>query len=338
MSTITNNKPSTFTSLLSTLVQKDGGVILIVSDLSNSRLLLKTHLTSSGHQAILWRSGQDILQLTDEHEIDIIVLEMPLKHQDGYQVCRLLKNNPRTQLIPIILLTESFHEEIATKGYSAGADDFLNKPINRLELLARIRSLIRIKRLYNVLEQKISELEQTQNRLKEMAIRDELSGVFNYRFFHQQLYYEVSRSIRFEYPVSLIIFDIDNFKKYNDTYGHPQGDKIIKRFAQLLKDNIRKVDILSRYGGDEFALLLPGTDRKFAVSVAEKLRSIIEHAYFPSKKTAQKGITFSAGVACFPRDAKDAEELLQLSDIALYVAKEKGKNQTATVDNVHDTI
>jgi len=336
MSKKQQNKPPVFSSYHHLV--EGGGNILVVSDYSNSRLLLRTHLASSGHNTVLWLSGQNILQLIDENEIDVIILDIPLKYQDGYKICRLLKSNPETQWIPVILLTDSFLEDTAFKGYSAGADDFLNKPVNRLELLARVRSLIRIKRLTRALEDKISELEQTQKRLKEIAIRDELSGTYNYRFFQQQLSHEVARSIRFKYPVSLIIFDIDNFKKYNDTHGHPFGDKIIRRFAQLLHENIRKVDILSRYGGDEFALILPGTEKEFAVNVAEKLRSVIEHAYFPGEGKPKKGITFSAGTACFPQDAKDSEELLQLADIALYIAKEKGKNQTATTDSVNDTL
>lgn len=337
MSTITTSEKCPVGLPFSSYAKEGGGSIIIVSEHSNSRLLLKTHLASSGHNTILWRPGQNIFDLIENYQIDVIILDMPIQHQNGYQVCRLIKKSPRTQFIPIILLIEFYDEQIVSKGYYAGADDFINKPVNRMELLVRVQSLIRIKRLYDALEEKILELEKIQNRLKELVIRDELSGVFNYRFFRQQLYHEISRSIRFKYPVSLIIFDIDNFKKYNDTYGHPQGDKIIKRFATLLKENIRKVDILSRYGGDEFALILPGTERRFAVDVAEKLRSIIENAYFSGGKKSQKGITCSAGVAGFPADANDAEELLQLADIALYVAKENGKNQTATTDTIYDT-
>ncbi|MBN1780301.1 diguanylate cyclase [bacterium] len=324
-------------SAFSSLLKREKGIILLVSDVHNSRLLIRTHLSSAGHRVVVWHPGDNVITMAQEHQTDIVILDMPLLHEDGYVLCRLLKKNPKTELIPVVLLTEYFHEETADLGYSAGADDFLNKPVNRLELLARIRSLIRIKHLYEALEEKILELENTQNRLQELVIRDELSGVYNYRFFQQQLHQEILRSLRFEYPVSLIIMDIDNFKKYNDQFGHPQGDKIIKRFASLIKDNIRKVDILSRYGGDEFALILPNTSRQAAISVADKLRSVVEHAYFPGAKRAQKGITLSAGVASYPADAMDAEELLQLSDIALYMAKEKGKNQIASVDSVHDS-
>ncbi len=316
---------------------KPGGMVLIISDGSSSRLLLKTYLTNEGYRVVLWHNGQNLLALIQEYRVDIIILDLPLKMHDGYSICRLLKENPATQWIPVVILIEYSREDATIQGYRAGADDFINKPIHRIELLARIRSLIRIHRLYDALEDKIYELQETQNRLKELAIRDDLSGVFNYRFFRQQLYHEVSRSMKFEYPVSLIIFDIDNFKKHNDTYGHPHGDKIIKRFATLLKENIRKVDILFRYGGDEFALILPGTDRVFAVNLAEKLRVVIEHAYFFRKERSEIKITASAGVACFPSDAKDAEELLQLSDIALYIAKENGKNRVATVESEHDT-
>lgn len=325
-------------SPLNPSLHKGEGKLLIISDSAENQKLLESCLNAMNHTTVFRQSAQDVLKIIENDKIDIVLLDMPLKHQNVYKICRLIKKNLATPLIPVIILTDDFHEDIISLGYNAGADDFINKPVNRLELLVRIRSLIRIKRLYDTLESKIEELEETQNRLKELAIRDELSGVFNYRFFRQQLYHEVSRSVRFEYAVSLIIFDIDNFKSYNDTYGHPSGDKIIQHFASILKENIRKVDILSRYGGDEFALILPGTEREFAVSMAEKLRTLVENAYFPTNKNPKKCITFSAGVACFPIDARDAEELLQLADIALYVAKERGKNQTISIHTVNDAI
>lgn len=338
MSTITENKGIKPQTNGSGQVPGSSGPVLVISDSSSTRLLLKTYLASAGFEAINWLPNENILHLIENHGVHVVLLDIPMKRHDGYRVCRLLKNNPKTQYVPVILLCDYNLEERSMKGYAAGADDFLNKPVNRLELIVRVRSLCRIKLLNDALEEKIKELRQTQYKLKELVVRDELSGAFNYRFFKQQLAQEISRSQRYQIPVSLIIFDIDNFKKYNDSYGHPQGDKIIKRFAHLIQENIRKVDILSRYGGDEFSLILPGANFDATVTVAEKLRSLVENAYFPGRNKPLRNITVSAGIATFPEDAKDAEELIQLADIALYLAKDRGKNQTASVKNIDDSL
>jgi diguanylate cyclase (GGDEF)-like protein len=338
MSTITENRGVKPLTTESNQFSGSAGPVLIISESSSTRLLLRTYLASAGFESIDWQPNENIIQLIENHRVHVVLLDIPMKRQDGYRVCLLLKKNPKTQYVPVILLTDYTLEERSMKGYEAGADDFLNKPVNRLELIARVRLLCRIKQLNDALEEKIQELRQTQYKLKELVVRDELSGAFNYRFFKQQLAQEISRSQRFRNPVSLIIFDIDNFKKYNDTYGHPQGDKIIKRFAHLIQENIRKVDILSRYGGDEFSLILPGTNFDSSVTVSEKLRTLIENAYFPGRNKPLRNITISAGIATFPEDAKDAEELIQLADIALYLAKDRGKNQTASVKNIDDSF
>jgi diguanylate cyclase (GGDEF)-like protein len=158
-----------------------------------------------------------------------------------------------------------------------------------------------------------------------------LTGLYNYQHFKQKLQVEIARSKRYGLPVSLLMMDIDFFKMYNDHFGHPLGDRILRRFSNLLFEHVRQIDILSRYGGEEFSLILPGTAKESAKVVAEKLRTLIEKSYFPlSEKLPFGRVTMSVGLACYPDDAKNEEELIRLADQALYRAKKEGRNRTVT--------
>jgi diguanylate cyclase (GGDEF)-like protein len=306
-------------------------VILIVDDETSNRLLLNTYLKSAGYEVIVAKSGEEAIEMIRFDPPSAVILDVMLPKMNGFEVCKYLKESRETYFIPVILVTALRGNDERLKGSEVGADDFIAKPFNRIELLTRIKSLLRIKRLHETLHQKVDELEKTQKKLKQMAVTDGLTGLHNYRAFRNQLHMECSRSDRFGLPFSLLMLDIDHFKKYNDSFGHPNGDKVLRRFARLLYDNIREVDFLARYGGEEFVLILPGTDKNSAVTVSEKLRNLVEHCPFPHEKKSYAGrITMSAGIASYPLDTKDEDELIQLSDQALYKAKKNGRNCTAT--------
>jgi len=306
--------------------------ILIVEDETNIRYLLETYLTSEGYGVRVARNGEEALKMVADNPPSAIILDILLPGMDGYEVCRRLKNSKSTDFIPIIMVTALRGNQERIQGTEAGADDFISKPLNRVELLTRIKSLLRIKRLHEALEQKIKELEIAETKLRKLAVTDGLTGLFNYRAFRQQLHLEVSRSQRFGLPVSLLMMDIDHFKMYNDHFGHPNGDRVLKYFAQLLHKNIREVDFLARYGGEEFVVILPGTDKKSAKIVGEKLRRPVEHYPFPFEKKLPTGIvTMSVGVASFPQDTQDEKELIRLADRALYKAKKGGRNRTVAI-------
>lgn len=185
---------------------------------------------------------------------------------------------------------------------------------------------------FNVMAQKLGdrteEMKLMNKRLIGLSVTDDLTQVFNYRYFYARLNEEVHRSMRSRALFSLVLMDIDNFKKYNDTYGHRQGDMILAKLAGLLKATLRSTDILARYGGEEFAAILPSTEKENAVLMGERLRKAVEEAEFISLDGVPLGrITVSVGVAAFLVDAKDGEELVKKADAACYVAKEKGKNR-----------
>jgi len=306
--------------------------ILVVEDETNNRFLLKTYLTSDGYQVKIAKNGEDALHIVVEDPPSAIVLDVLLPNMDGFEVCRRLKSSEITSFIPVIMVTALRGDEERIKGIEVGADDFVQKPFNRVELLTRIKSLLRIKRLHEALKQKVDELEKTKAKLRKLAVTDGLTGLYNYRAFRQQLHQEISRSKRFNLPVSLLIMDFDHFKVYNDLFGHPNGDKVLKLFAKRIYQNIRDVDCFARYGGEEFVLILPGTDKKAAKIVAEKIRSLVEKSSFRfEEQLPTKRITISIGVASFPQDTDDEEEFIQLTDKALYRAKKSGRNRTVSV-------
>lgn len=181
------------------------------------------------------------------------------------------------------------------------------------------------------------------SRTKELAIRDELTGIYNRRHFLQMLNLEIKRAERYERPLSLLMIDVDHFKNFNDTYGHLKGDEVLKELAQLLKKNLREVDILARYGGEEFVVMLTDTNMKDAISVASKLRELVQMNLIidtPKAITSQgeallKNITISVGVSSYPECSSSPEELLNSADMALYMAKHKGRNKVYAYQSGH---
>ncbi len=302
--------------------------ILIVDDVPVNVQLLKTHLEAMGYQTLAAEDGLEALEKARSERPDLILLDVMMPKLNGFEVCRTLKQDERTQFIPIIMVTALNDVEDRIRGIEAGADDFISKPFNKLELLARVKSLLRLKQLHDELEEKLKELEEAREQLQELAITDGLTGLYNYRFFRERLGQEIDRAERHNLNLSMIMMDIDYFKNYNDTHGHPAGDVVLSTIASLLRNNVRKIDIPARYGGEEFALILLETNLENAAKVAEKLRRVVEEHPFPMEETQPGGrLTISAGVATFPEDAKTADDLIAVADRRLYRAKELGRNR-----------
>lgn len=302
--------------------------VLVVDDIQLNRKLQKTYLEAEGYEVVLAQDGIEALKRIEEESPDLILLDIMMPKMNGFQVCRRIKSDDRTRFIPVIMVTALNELEDKIKGIDSGADDFISKPFHKLELLARVKSLLRIKHLHDALEEKIRELETVQEQLRQLAITDGLTELYNYRFFKEQLHLEISRAKRHNINVSIAMIDIDYFKNYNDTNGHPAGDIVLKNIAQLLSSNIRKIDIAARYGGEEFALILVETDKQAATYVATKIKKLVEQHRFQYEETQPNGkLTISMGVATFPDDAIKPEELVSLADKRLYQAKKNGRNR-----------
>mgnify|MGYP006298332737 CR=1 FL=1 len=304
-------------------------IVLVVDDEKNNRRLVDAYLSAEDYDVRLAKSGEEALEIIHEAIPRVIILDVKLPGISGYELCRRLKSNEKFTFIPIVMATALRGNEQRRKGIEAGADDFINKPYNRIELITRIKSLVRISRLHSALALKVRELEKAQKKLGKLAVTDGLTSLYNYRAFRHQLHLELSRAERFAMSVSLLMIDIDRFKNYNDRFGHPAGDTLLQQFAKLLKRNVRELDCVARYGGEEFVIILPGTEKKSAGIVAEKIRSFVARAPFLHvDKLKKKMITVSIGCATYPEDTKDEEQLIKLADKTLYQAKENGRNQT----------
>jgi two-component system, cell cycle response regulator len=302
--------------------------ILIVDDIPVNIQLLQNYLGTAGFQTVSAGNGEEALERVRDTKPDMILLDVMMPKMDGFEACRLLKKNEETSYIPVIMVTALNELDDKIKGIEAGADDFITKPFNRLELLARVKSLLRVKFLHDQLQEKIKQLEIAKERLRELAVTDGLTQLFNYRYFREYLDTEIRRAARHHLYVSMVMMDIDFFKHYNDLHGHPAGDQVLRTLAQLMRDNLRSIDVAVRYGGEEFTMVLPETNRTQACIVAEKIRKLVEKQRFAHEEQQPNGkMTVSMGVASFPEDAGDAEDLIKKADLRLYMAKSQGRNK-----------
>jgi diguanylate cyclase (GGDEF)-like protein len=307
--------------------------ILVVDDIPANTQLLKSYLLPAGYAVIIANDGEDAVKKVNIHKPDLILLDIMMPKLDGFQVCKTLKSNELTTYTPIIMVTALNDVEDKIKGIEAGADDFITKPLNKMELSARVKSLLRIKNLQDQLQEKVKQLEIAKERLSELAVTDGLTGLYNYRFFKEYLVREIRRASRFHLFISLIMLDIDYFKNYNDTHGHLAGDEILKTLAQLMVTNLRSIDVAARYGGEEFVLVLPETNKTAARIVAEKIQELVENYKFPLGETQPNGrITVSMGIATYPDNGSSVEELINCADRRLYGAKTGGRNKVMESD------
>lgn len=305
--------------------------ILIVDDIPVNIQLLQNYLGSGGYQTVTASNGEEALVRVKETKPDMVLLDVMMPKMDGFETCRTLKKSEDTSYIPVIMVTALNELEDKIKGIEAGADDFISKPFNRLELLARVKSLLRVKFLHDQLQEKVTQLELAKERLREMAVTDGLTQLYNYRYFREYLDQEIRRAARHHFFVSLVMLDIDFFKHYNDQHGHPAGDQVLRGIAKLMRDNIRSIDVAVRYGGEEFVMVLPETNRSQACVVAEKIRRMVEKQRFPHEEQQPNGnLTISVGLAVFPEDATEAEDLIKKADLRLYLAKGQGRNKVVS--------
>lgn len=326
--------------------------ILIVDDDQDMQLLLKTYLKKMEDCSVFFTETAaetyEILKFEKpeaEAEIDLIILDIVLKEENGIEICRKIKNSSRYQDIPIIMITAHGDATVLKDAFAAGASDFIRKPINKIEFMARIKSALklrkeikeRIKREKKLL-QLSTELQKVNKKLEKIALQDGLTGLANRRLFDETLEKEFKRSKRKQTELALIMADIDNFKAYNDTYGHQEGDQCLKKIAAVLEENAKRAsDLAARYGGEEFAIILPDTDLEGASKLAENIRKkIIDLKIEHKNSNTHEYVTVSFGVSKIDNIAEVNEQLIKdfikTADDALYQAKENGRNRVLAVE------
>ncbi len=307
-----------------------GETILLVEDDPVQAKVTFDYLEKQGYHAILARDGKSAIKIVKTEPVDVILLDLVLPDIDGNEVCRWLKLNHDTKGIPIIMLTvkSSTMEKVA--GLKAGADDYLPKPYNEVELNARIFASLRTKALQDELREKNRQMEIVLSQVETLAITDPLTELFNRRHFEAAIEKEFNRTVRYKSPTSCVMIDIDHFKSINDEYGHRTGDMVLREIAKIIKDCLRKVDTIARWGGEEFVVLLPGTGKEKAFTAAERIMKTVSGHSFSG---ISKQITVSIGIASVPESSIDnAEKLIDASDNALYEAKSKGRNCIASAN------
>ena len=293
--------------------------ILIVEDDATSAKLIARYLSMIPCQLKIVDNGEQALRIASSHHIDIMLLDLMLKTIDGIEVCRTIKSNEQTIPIQVVMITSLTDTKSKLMCIEAGTDDFLVKPINKDELRARIKSLLKKKAYLDRLLAKVDGALYA-------AITDKLTGVYNHGYLKHFIELECKRSIRHQHRLALLMVDVDNFKKFNDQYGHQCGDCALNRIAKELKSNVRDIDLVARYGGEEFSIVLPYADLTAAENIARRiLQSISDHCKIKNAPNAR--ISVSIGISIFPDFCDTSEEFLRTADLALYQAKSKGKNR-----------
>ncbi|MGD0585547.1 MAG: diguanylate cyclase [Oryzomonas sp.] len=258
--------------------------------------------------------------------VDVILCDLEMPRIDGFKFLNMIKARPDLQDVPVIILTGMNDRELKIKGLEQGASDYITKPFDPEELVARVKIHLKIKHLQD-------DLKRTNELLLELSNTDHLTGLFNRRYLMDALEKEFQRNLRKGGNLSLIILDIDHFKKVNDTYDHLQGDVVLNKVALQLQKELRSYDIAARYGGEEFVALLPDAMLKEALFVAERVRQAVQGTKF-SGALASLSITVSMGIATLPTpDGTTVDNFIKMADDALYLAKANGRNRVEYLTN-----
>lgn len=252
--------------------------------------------------------------------VDIVLCDIEMPRMDGFKFLGMMKGRPEISDTPVIILTGNDEREMKLKGLEQGACDFITKPFDPEELVARMKVHLKIKHLQD-------DLKRSNELLLELSNTDHLTGLFNRRFLMECLDKEVQRARRKDGLVAILMLDIDHFKRINDTYGHLQGDVVLQKVALHIQKELRSYDIAARYGGEEFVTILPDTTLKEAFNVADRIRLSVQSMRFAGDLSNER-VTVSLGVAVFPAPGlNDIDSLLRAADDALYHAKERGRNR-----------
>ncbi|SIN84373.1 response regulator receiver modulated diguanylate cyclase [Singulisphaera sp. GP187] len=300
--------------------------ILVADDESTPALFLRRTLERLGHEVVVASNGLEAWERLQADAFRLVITDWMMPGLDGLDLCRRIRGRGDSSYIYIILLTarEGLQDRLA--GLTAGADDFLSKPMDPAELAARVGIAGRIVAMQE-------ELERKNVQLAELATTDGLTGLKNRRCFDEALTTACSFAVRCGYPLSLMMFDVDHFKTLNDSFGHPAGDSVLATLAEILRSETRDHDVVARYGGEEFTVLLPATVAEEASQLADRLRMTVRNHPW-----SQRAVTVSAGVATTGADLATGPALLEAADRALYHSKRSGRDRVTHHDSFQGEI
>ena len=275
-------------------------------------------------QYIEAKDGLEGFKILIDSNPDLVICDVEMPRMDGFKFLQLVESRPELAGLPIIMLTGMLDFNSKIRGLEQGASDYLTKPFDAGELVARVKVQLKIKSLQD-------ELKKANEQLKKLTNIDHLTGLFNRRYLTEILDGEFFRARRNNEYLSIIMVDIDYFKNVNDTFGHQNGDIVLGAVATLVQRQLRAYDSAARYGGEEFVLVVPGSTLAGAVAVADRLRQTVLDYSFPPPME-QLTVTVSAGVAAYPSpDIDSVDSLFRQADEALYRAKQNGRNRVETM-------
>ena len=301
--------------------------ILIADDSPTPRLMLQRELEGLGHECIVACDGTEAWELFQGSGVDVVVSDWMMPGMDGDELCRRVRADTEAPYAYFILHTSLEDLKHVVQGMQAGADDYLTKPFQRDQLATRLIAADRITALHRQLASQQAELERLNSMLFEDSRHDRLTGLGNRRRLDEDLERLADQVRRYDHALSVVLFDVDRFKQYNDSAGHAAGDEVLRRVAGTLAEQCRSADAAYRYGGEELLVAFPEQDLRRASIAAERMRSAIEGLAIPHPGvTPPAVVTVSGGVACMGA-AETVASLLGRADAALYRAKEEGRNR-----------
>lgn len=293
--------------------------ILVVDDHPRSSSRVMSAL-SKAHEAYLEPNPQAALMHVAEQPFDLLIVALNLEQSDGLRLCSQVRSLDRTRHLPILIMADAGDEARLLRGLDLGVNDYLMRPVDRPELLARVKTQVRRKRFSDYLRNQIRESV-------ELSITDPLTGLYNRRYMERHLKTLIADAERTGRALSVLIADIDHFKNVNDTFGHDVGDMVLKEFAERFRRYTRGVDLACRLGGEEFLIIMQDTDKSLARQIGERVRECIAVHPFTIGPQKETWVTASIGLATWEGEGDTSEALFKRADTALYLAKRQGRNQ-----------
>lgn len=285
--------------------------ILVADDNRLARERMSSTLQGQGHVVENCEDGQQAIEIIGKGGIDLVLLDIMMPRLSGLEACRIIKSLTHDTFLPVILVTVKTDSHSRVEGLRVGADDYIAKPFDETELCARVEDMLRIKRLHD-------QVAEAKQRLDKASEHDELTGVFSYRNLHRRLSLAFKQAEHQQKSLACMLLDLDGLQGINDRQGHPAGDALLRSTADLIRRCTREADIVARFGGDEFILLLPDTHITGALLVAERLL----------KEKQGQSSSFSIGIASYPSpDIRTKDALLHAAAAALFRAKQEGGNR-----------
>ena len=300
-------------------ITTSAGSILVIDTDARHAERIKGYLTPEHKVDVLTQPADAVFQVTGA-QYELVLIAMALDDFDPLRVCSQIRTLEHTRTLPIILMSDDVDKPRVVRALDLGVNDFISRPIERNELAARVRTQIRRHRY-------AQELRQSVNNTMALAVTDDMTGLYNRRYFDRHLGVMLGKAQAQDRDMAVMILDIDHFKSVNDTHGHDIGDAVLKEFSLRLKRNIRGVDLACRFGGEEFVVLMPDTDFRQAEAVAERVREAVAERGFEVGTTRPLAVTVSVGVTLHESLADTPETLIKRADVALYRAKREGRNR-----------